>query len=107
MTNGRLIRVGASRIPCIVAIKSSAGKVMASSSAAPASETPANLTTLDSKSLQALADAEAAAPRTTQVIDHRTRVQQRFHTGQASATSRLDIREGHSIGAPPRIGRQE
>lgn len=78
-----------------------------SSNSTPASSPSAELTTLDSKSLQALAAAEAAAPMTTQVIDQRTRTQQRVHTGQGSGTSRLDIREGKWIESPPRIGRQE
>lgn len=77
-----------------------------SSNLTPASGPSTELTTLDAKSLQALAAAEAAAPMTTQVIDHRTRMQ-RSHTGQASGTSRLDIREGKWIESPPRIGRQE
>ncbi|MCA9181443.1 MAG: hypothetical protein KDA51_08315 [Planctomycetales bacterium] len=78
-----------------------------SSNVAPASEPSAKLTTVDSKELQALAAAEAAAPVTTQVIDHRTRMQQRFHGSQLSGTSPLDIREGRWIESLPRIGRQQ
>lgn len=78
-----------------------------SSSLAPANEPSKPLTTLDSKSLQTLVDAQASAPMTTQVIDHRTRMQQRFHTSQTSENSRLDIHEGRWIESPPRIGRQE
>lgn len=75
-----------------------------SSSSAPSSNPSTTLTTVDAKSLQALAAAEASAPMTTQVIDHRTRMQQRFHGSQTSATSRLDIHEGRWIESPPRIG---
>ncbi|MCC7336625.1 MAG: hypothetical protein IT422_16155 [Pirellulaceae bacterium] len=77
-----------------------------SSREAPADGPSAALTTVDSKALQALAAAEAEAPVTTQVIDHRTRMQQRFHGSQLSGTSPLDIREGRWIESLPRIGRQ-
>ncbi len=80
--------------------------------AQPASDGSSEVITLDNDALQQLSEAQATAPMTTKVIDHRSRTQQRFGgngvanggTSGTSSPSRLDIREGRWLEGKPRIG---
>ncbi|TWU17134.1 hypothetical protein Pla52o_54730 [Novipirellula galeiformis] len=57
-------------------------------------------------SLEKLRDAQETSPLTTQVIDHRTRTQQRFQANYTDAEDEIDIRKGRWIENPPRLGQQ-
>ncbi|MFG0262773.1 MAG: hypothetical protein ACF788_10325, partial [Novipirellula sp. JB048] len=76
------------------------------SGASPDIGVPAAVNTLSGDSLEQLRAAQQEAPLTTEVIDHRSKTQQRFQKQRGGADERSDIRRGRWIENPPRLGQK-